>query len=57
MQMVLGFVPGYILFYILMPIYYKMIYSIYEYLKDRFGYFSHKSGAFFFFLSRTLGLL
>ena len=24
-------------------------------LKDRFGYFSHKSGAFFFFLSRTLG--
>ena len=57
MQMVLGFVPGYIFVaYILMPIYYKMkVYSIYEYLKDRFGYFSHKSGAFFFFLSRTLG--
>ena len=57
MQMVLGFVPGYIFVaYLLMPIYYKMkVYSIYEYLKDRFGYFSHKSGAFFFFLSRTLG--
>ena len=57
MQMVLGFVPGYIFVaYILMPIYYKMkVYSIYEYLKDRFGYFSHKSGSFFFFLSRTLG--
>ena len=57
MQMVLGFVPGYIFVaYVLMPIYYKMkVYSIYEYLKVRFGYFSHKSGAFFFFLSRTLG--
>ena len=57
MQMVLGFVPGYFFVaYVLMPIYYKMkVYSIYEYLKDRFGYFSHKSGAFYFFLSRTLG--
>ncbi len=57
MQMVLGFVPGYLFVaYVLMPIYYKMkVYSIYEYLKDRFGYFSHKSGAFYFFLSRTLG--
>ena len=57
MQMVLGFVPGYFFVaYVLMPIYYRMkLYSIYEYLKDRFGYFSHKSGAFYFFLSRTLG--
>ncbi len=57
MQMVLGFVPGYFFIaYVLMPIYYRMkVYSIYEYLKDRFGYFSHKSGAFYFFLSRTLG--
>ncbi len=57
MQMVLGFVPGYFFVaYVLMPIYYRMkVYSIYEYLKDRFGYFSHKSGAFYFFLSRTLG--
>ena len=38
MQMVLGFVPGYIFVaYLLMLIYYKMkVYSIYEYLKDRF---------------------
>ena len=57
LQMVLGFVPGYFFVaYVLMPIYYRMkVYSIYEYLKDRFGYFSHKSGAFYFFLSRTLG--
>ena len=57
MQMVLGFVPGYFFVaYVLMPIYYRMkVYSIYEYLKDRFGYFSHKSGAFYFFLSRTIG--
>ena len=58
MQMVLGFVPGYFFVaYVLMPIYYRMkVYSIYEYLKDRFGYFSHKSGAFYFFLSRTIEL-
>ncbi|MBJ04717.1 MAG: sodium:solute symporter [Flavobacteriales bacterium] len=57
MQMVLGYVPGYFFVaYILMPIYYKMnLYSIYEYLLSRFGYYSHKSGSVFFFLSRLLG--
>ena len=57
MQMVLGYVPGYLFIaYILMPIYYKLnVYSIYEYLATRFGYFSHKSGAFYFFLSRLIG--
>ena len=57
MQMVLGYVPGYLFVaYVLMPIYYRMkVYSIYEYLSFRFGYYSHKSGAGFFFLSRLLG--
>ena len=57
MQMVLGYVPGYIFVaYVLMPIYYDMkLYSIYEYLNERFGYYTHKSGAGYFFLSRLLG--
>ena len=56
MQMVLGYVPGYLFVaYVLMPVYYRMkVYSIYEYLNFRFGYYSHKSGAGFFFLSRLL---
>ena len=57
MQMVLGYVPGYLFIaYVLMPIYYKLkVYSIYEYLGTRIGYYAHKSGAFYFFLSRLLG--
>ena len=57
MQMVLGYVPGYLFVaYVLLPIYYKMnLYSIYGYLKERFGYYSHKCGAGYFFLSRLLG--
>ena len=57
MQMVLGYVPGYLFIaYVLMPIYYKLkVYSIYEYLGNRIGYYAHKSGAFYFFLSRLLG--
>jgi Na+/proline symporter len=39
-----------------MPLYYKMnLVSIYEYLLDRFGNVSYKTGAAFFILSRTLG--
>ncbi|MAQ31424.1 MAG: sodium:solute symporter [Flavobacteriales bacterium] len=57
MQMVFGYVPGYLFVaYILLPMYYKLnVYSIYEYLKKRFGYYSHRSGASYFFLSRLLG--
>ena len=57
LQMVLGYIPGYLFVaYILMPIYYKMnIYSIYEYLRLRFGNFAHKSGASYFLISRLLG--
>ena len=40
----------------LLPIYYKNnVTSIYEYLRDRFGPVSHKTGAFFFFISRIIG--
>jgi len=42
--------------FVLMPIYYRLnLTSIYEYLLDRFGTVSHKTGAFFFFVSRVLG--
>ena len=41
---------------VLLPIYYKLnLTSIYEYLNERFGKISHKTGAFFFFISRMLG--
>ncbi len=56
-QVVLGYMVGYfVVAFVLMPIYYKLnVTSIYEYLLDRFGTVSHKTGAFFFFVSRVLG--
>ena len=53
-QVVLGYLFGYfIVALVLLPIYYKLnLTSIYEYLKVRFGNISHKTGAFFFFISR-----
>ena len=57
MQAVLGYFIGYLIItYILMPVYYKMnVVSIYEYLKERFGFLSHKTGAILFLLSRVIG--
>jgi len=57
MQMVLGFLVGYaVIAHILLPLYYKHnLTSIYEYLGDRFGEVSHKTGALFFMLSRIIG--
>lgn len=57
MQIVLGYLAGYLVIaFVLLPIYYKAnITSIYEYLATRFGNISHKTGAFFFFVSRVLG--
>ena len=56
-QVVIGYLIGYfIVAYLLLPIYYKKgLTSIYEFLGDRFGKHSHKTGAFFFFISRVLG--
>nr|WP_298930767.1 sodium:solute symporter [uncultured Allomuricauda sp.] len=57
MQVVFGYLFGYfVVAYVLLPLYYKYnLTSIYEYLLDRFGSVSHKTGAFFFFISRVLG--
>ncbi len=57
MQMVLGYFFGYLVVAnILMPVYYKLnLISIYSYLEKRFGFWSYKSGAFYFLLSRTIG--
>ena len=57
MQAVLGYFIGYVIItYILMPIYYKLnVVSIYEYLKERFGIYSHKTGAILFLISRVIG--
>ncbi len=57
MQAVLGYFFGYIIVAtVLIPLYYKMnLTSIYEYLKQRFGFWSYKTGAFFFLGSRILG--
>ena len=57
LQVVFGYMFGYfVVAYVLLPIYYRLnVTSIYEYLLDRFGVVSHKTGAFFFFISRVLG--
>ena len=56
-QMVLGYLVGYtVIATVLMPMYYRLnLTSIYTYLEDRFGFWSYKSGAFYFLLSRTIG--
>jgi SSS family transporter len=57
MQMVLGYLPGYLIIAtVLMPLYYRLnLTSIYSYLEQRLGSWSYKTGAMFFLLSRTLG--
>ncbi len=56
-QFVLGNVVGYIIIaLVLMPLYYKFqLTSIYTYLEQRFGFWSYKTGAFFFLVSRLIG--
>ena len=56
-QMVMGMTAGYfVIANVLMPIYYRLnLTSIYGYLGQRLGNRSHKTGAFFFLLSRTIG--
>ena len=56
-QVVLGYTLGYFtIAKVLLPLYYRLnLISIYSYLEDRFGFWSYKTGAFFFILSRTLG--
>lgn len=56
-QVVLGYLVGYfIIAKVLLPLYYRLnLVSIYTYLEQRFGFWSYKSGAFFFLLSRIIG--
>ncbi|MFA6922843.1 MAG: sodium:solute symporter [Bacteroidales bacterium] len=57
MLVVFGYLFGYFtIATVLMPMYYKLnLTSIYTYLNQRFGFWSYKTGAFFFLLSRTIG--
>jgi SSS family transporter len=56
-QVILGYTVGYaVIARVLLPLYYRLnLVSIYAYLETRFGFWSYKTGAFFFILSRTLG--
>ncbi|NEW81124.1 MAG: sodium:solute symporter [Mariniphaga sp.] len=56
-QFIMGNLVGFwIVALVLLPVYYKLnLISIYTYLEQRFGFYSYKSGSFFFLLSRTIG--
>jgi len=56
-QVVLGYLLGYwLIIGILMPLYYRLnLISIYTYLEKRFNFWTYKTGAFFFLISRTIG--
>jgi Na+/proline symporter len=56
-QVVLGYLVGYwVIIGVLLPLYYRLnLVSIYTYLEQRFSFWSYKTGAFFFLISRTLG--
>jgi SSS family transporter len=56
-QVVLGYLVGYaVIAKVLLPLYYRLnLISIYTFLEQRFGFWSYKTGAFFFLLSRIIG--
>ena len=56
-QIILGHLLGYLVVaFVLLPVYYRTrVISIYDYLGERLGPRSHRTGAGFFILSRTLG--
>jgi Na+/proline symporter len=56
-QVVIGYFIGYfVIAFVLLPLYYRLnLTSIYNYLQQRFGMTSYKTGALFFIVSRTLG--
>jgi Na+/proline symporter len=57
MMVVVGYIFGYtVIATVLLPLYYRLnLTSIYSYLETRFGFWSYKTGAFYFILSRTIG--
>lgn len=56
-QLVLGHILGYtVIATILMPLYYRLnLVSIYTFLEQRFGFWSYKTGAIFFLISKIVG--
>lgn len=57
MQIVFGYLLGYaVIALVLLPLYYKLnLTSIYTFLEKRLGYYSYKTGAAYFILSRAIG--
>ena len=57
LQMCIGFFLGYLVIaFVLTPLYFKLnVVSVYQYLENRFGVSSYKTGAWFFFVSKMLG--
>lgn len=56
-QFFTGNMIGYLFItFVLIPLYYRMrLVSIYSYLQDRFGWYSYKTGSFFFLVSQSFG--
>lgn len=56
-QLVLGYILGYgVIATVLMPLYYRLnLVSIYTFLEQRFGFWSYKTGAVFFLISKIVG--
>lgn len=57
LQMCMGFFLGYLVIaFVLTPLYFKLnVVSVYQYLENRYGISSYKTGAWFFFVSKMLG--
>ncbi|RTQ46212.1 sodium:solute symporter [Hymenobacter gummosus] len=57
MAVVLGYLVGYLVIgTVLLPLYYRLnLVSIYTYLEKRFGFWSYKTGAALFLISRAIG--
>jgi SSS family transporter len=57
LQFIFGNFVGYLIIaLVLLPLYYRLnLISIYQYLDQRFGFRSYKTGSFFFILSQTIG--
>lgn len=57
LQFVLGNIAGFwIVALVLLPLYYRLnLVSIYSFLEQRFGFYSHKTGSFFFLVSKLIG--
>jgi solute:Na+ symporter, SSS family len=57
LMVVAGYLVGYaIIAFVLLPVYYRLnLTSIYTYLEGRFGFWSYKTGASYFLISRIVG--